>query len=157
MLRMMMRDRTKGDAAFQAMMKDFVQTHFNQDVSTEDFKRIVEKHMTPEMKLTDKGNMDWFFDQWVYGTEIPSYEYKYEIGKDGSLSGRITQSGVSEKFVMLVPVYVDFGKGWVRLGAATLTGNSTLDMPRIPLPPGLKRASICAFNDVLAVSIQNSK
>ena len=38
-----------GDARFQAMMKDFVQTHFNQDVSTEDFKAIVEKHMTPEM------------------------------------------------------------------------------------------------------------
>jgi hypothetical protein len=47
MLRMMMYDsKNGGDARFQAMMKDFVQTHFNKDVSTEDFKRIVEKLMT---------------------------------------------------------------------------------------------------------------
>ena len=157
MLRMMMYDRGKQDAAFQAMMKDFVQTHFNQDVSTEDFKKIVEKHITKDMNLTQNGKMDWFFDAWVYGTEIPSYQYTYQVGADGSLSGKITQSGVSEKFAMLVPLYVDYGKGWVKLGSATLVGNRTIELPKINLPPGLKRASICAFQDVLAVSIQNSK
>lgn len=158
MLRMMMYERNKGgDTPFQTMMKDFVQTHFNQDVSTEDFKRIVEKHMTPDMNLTQNGSMDWFFDEWVYGTEIPSYQYTYQIGSDGSLSGRITQSGVSDNFAMLVPLYVDYGKGWVKLGSATLVGNKTLELPKVAMAPGLKRASICAFNDVLAVSIQNSK
>jgi carboxypeptidase family protein/peptidase M1-like protein len=157
MLRMMMYDRNKGDAAFKEMMKDFVQTHFNQDVSTEDFKHIVEKHIPKEMDLAQNGSMDWFFDEWVYGTEIPSYQYSYQIGADGSLTGSITQSGVSDRFAMRVPVYVDYGKGWVKLGSATLVGNTKLDVPKIPMPPGLKRASICAFNDVLALSIQNSK
>lgn len=158
MLRMMMHDRTKGgDALFQAMMKDFVQSHFNQDVSTEDFKKIVEKHITKEMDVNQNGKMDWFFDAWVYGTEIPSYQYTYQIGADGSLSGKITQSGVSDKFTMLVPIYVDYGKGWLKLGSATVRGNSTFDIPKIDLPPGLKRSSIIAFQDVLTVSVQQSK
>ena len=44
MLRMMMYDqRHDGDSRFKTMMKDFVKTHYNQDVSTEDFKRVGRK------------------------------------------------------------------------------------------------------------------
>jgi aminopeptidase N len=154
---MMYDQKNGGDARFQAMMKDFVQTHFNKDVSTEDFKRIVEKHMTKQMDLARNGRMDWYFNEWVYGTEVPSYRFDYQVDADGSFSGRVTQSGVSDSFTMLVPVYVDMGKGWARLGAGTLVGNSSLDLPKIKLPAAPKRAAICAMNDVLATSIQNSK
>ncbi len=157
MIRMMMFEQRTGDTKFQAMMKDFVQTHFNQDVSTEDFKRAVEKHMTADMNVDQNGKMDWFFDQWVYGTEVPAYKFDYQIGSDGTLSGRITQSGVSDKFVMKVPVYVDFGKGWARLGSATIVGNNSVDLGNLKLPAGLKRAGICVFKDVLATNIENSK
>jgi hypothetical protein len=37
MLRMAMFDKKTGDQRFQAMMQEFVQTHYNKDVSTEDF------------------------------------------------------------------------------------------------------------------------
>ncbi len=156
MLRMLMYQQGKGgDANFRAMMQDFIQSHFNKDVSTEDFKTIVEKHMTPDMNLDKNGLMDWFFDEWVYGTEMPSYRFDYQIGSDGSFSGRITQSGVSDSFVMRVPVYLDFGKGWVKLGSASLVGNSSVDLSNIKLPMAPKRAAICALNDVLASSIQS--
>jgi hypothetical protein len=157
MIRMMMFEQPSGDAQFQAMMKDFVQTYFNKDVSTEDFKRIVEKHMTGQMDVQKNGRMDWFFNEWVYGTEMPAYRFEYQIGSDGSLSGRITQSGVSNSFVMLVPVYVDFGQGWVKLGTAVLAGNTAVDLSNIKLSMTPRRAAICAMNDVLASSIQNSK
>lgn len=152
MLRMMMYDQKGGDAQFQAMMKDFVQTYFNKDISTEDFKRIVEKHMTEKMSVDGKRSMDWFFNQWVYGTEVPNYRFEYQVASDGSLSGRITQGGVSDKFVMPVPVYVDFGKGWIKLGSARLIGNSSVELKDIKLPAAPKRATICAFKDVLATS-----
>jgi len=157
MLRMMMFEPGKRDQRFQAMMKDFVQTYYNKDVSTEDFKRAVEKHMTKEMDIAGNGRMDWFFNEWVYGTEIPSYHFEYQIGADGSLSGRVTQSGVSKNFAMRVPIYVDFGKGWARLGSATMAGNSSVDLTNIKLPAAPKRAAVCAMNDVLAITIQNSK
>lgn len=158
MLRQMMKDsRQGGDKRFVDMMQDFIKSHYNQDVSTEDLKQIVEKHMTREMDLTGNHRMDWFFNQWVYGTEMPSYQFDYKIGADGVLTGQIVQSGVSPTFMMLVPVYVDYGKGWVRLGVAKIAGNSTVDLGRVTLPKGAKRATICAVNDVLALKIQNNK
>lgn len=158
MLRMMMyRQGQGGDSAFQAMMKDFVQTHFNQDVSTEDFKAIVEKHMTKEMDITKNGKMDWYFNEWVYGTEVPAYKLEYNVSGDGMLNGKITQSGVSDNFVMLVPLYADFGKGWAKLGSATIIGNSTIELKNVKLPAVPKRMALCALNDVLATSIENSK
>ena len=92
-----------------------------------------------------------------YGTEVPAYGFEYQIAADGTLTGQITQSGVSEKFVMVVPVYLDYGKGWGKLGSATLVGNTTLDIGNLKLPGIPKRAAICALNDVLATSIQNGK
>ncbi|HWR15875.1 MAG TPA: M1 family aminopeptidase [Terriglobales bacterium] len=46
MVRMMMWDPQKRDGEFQAMMHDFVQTYQNKAASTEDFKAMLEKHMT---------------------------------------------------------------------------------------------------------------
>lgn len=164
MLRMMMydsRDKTGDpDARFKTMMKDFVKTYYNLDVSTEDFKRIVEKHMTADMDLDENKRMDWFFNQWVYGTEVPAYKFDYQVGSAGgktTLSGKITQSGVSDNFRMLVPVWLDYGKGWTRLGAATVIGNSSVDLPVIPLSAQPKRVALAALNDVLATSVESSK
>jgi aminopeptidase N len=158
MLRMMMYKQGQGgDANFQAMMKDFVQTHFNQDVSTEDFKAIVEKHMTKEMDVARNGKMDWYFNEWVYGTDIPAYRLEYNVDKDGMLNGKLTQSGMSDNFVMLVPLYADFGKGWAKLGSATIIGNSSVEIKNLKLPGVPKRMTICALNDVLATSIESSK
>jgi hypothetical protein len=158
MLRMMMMQHGKaGDARFQAMMKDFVQTHFNQPVSTEDFKAIVEKHMTQEMNFDGTGKMDWFFNEWVYGMQVPAYKLEYKVSSDGTLNGKVTQSGVTDDFKMLVPIYVDMGKGWSRLGSARMTGNTTVEIKDLKLPASPKRVAICAFNDVLATSVENSK
>lgn len=157
MLRQLMFDaRQEGDKKFIAMMQDFTKSHYNEDVSTEDFKRIVEKHMTRQMDLDENGRMDWFFNEWVYGTEIPSYKFEYQI-TGNVLNGRITQSGVSPDFRMLVPLYLDAGKGWGRYGSATVVGNSSLELNNVKIPAGVRRASICALNDVLALSIDNAK
>jgi aminopeptidase N len=156
MLRMMMYDRKTVDAQFSEMMKDFIKTNYNKDVSTEDFKRAVERHMTREMNVMGNGRMDWFFDEYVYGTEMPSYRLDYSVSGN-ILTGSVTQSGVSDGFRMLVPVYADFGKGWVRLGTAPMRGNETTDLGRIELPYPPKRVAVAAFHDVLALSIENKK
>ena len=158
MLRQMMFDqRQNGDKRFMEMMQDFIKSHYNGDVSTEDLKHTVEKHMTRQMDLDGNGRMDWFFNEWVYGIEMPSYNFDYQIAADGTLTGKITQSGVSNKFAMLVPVYVDLGKGWSRVGSATLIGNSSVELGKIKMPGVPKRAAICAMDDVLALSIHNQK
>jgi len=154
MLRMMMYDPGKTrDEKFVAMMKDFIKANYNQDVSTEDFKVAAERHVLPIMNLMENGKLDWFFDEWVYGTDVPSYKLEYSLREEGGktvLSAKATQSGVSDSFRMLVPVYLDFGKGWVRLGQLTMVGNTTLPFD-VPLPAKPKQVQLNALNDVLFV------
>jgi aminopeptidase N len=107
MLRMMMMDfKNKSDKNFFAMMKDFVKTYSWKNATTEGFRRIVEKHMLMDMK--------WFFDQWVYGTDIPTYKFKWhtEPGDGGKvvLVLEVKQSGVPDGFKMPVPILIDIGK-----------------------------------------------
>jgi aminopeptidase N len=152
MLRWMMWDREKGDEKFIAMMRDFVKTYLHKNASTEGFQRIVEKHMTPAMDLDGNRRMDWFFNQWVYGTEIPSYKLDYSITPDSGkfmLTASLTQSGVSDNFKMIVPVYLDFDGRPVRLGHATINGNSTVPI-KVRLPQKPKRVLLCSKRDVLA-------
>lgn len=161
MLRRMMYDQKTSDQKFMAMMQDFISTYYNRDVSTEDFKKIVEKHMLPSMDIDGNKTMNWFFNEWVYGTEVPAYTFDYTVSKNAEgktvFNGKITQSGVTDRFVMLVPLYLDFGKGWIKVGSSTVVGNSTAEIKDMILPQAPTKAAICVMNDVLATSIQNKK
>src|SRR5215212_609475 len=85
MLRMAMTDSKNGDAAFAAMMKEFATTYAGKTASTRDFQRMVEKHATPNLRISQDGSMNWFFNQWVHGTAIPKITSKLEFqpGADG--------------------------------------------------------------------------
>jgi aminopeptidase N len=154
MLRYLMLDRETGDHDFVAMMHDFVTTYLHKDASTEAFKAVVEKHLKPSMDLERNGKMDWFFRQWVYGTEVPSYrmEYSLEAEPGGTflLTGKLTQSGVSPRFVMAVPIYFDFDAHVIRATSVTLAGNQTSNEIKIRLPKKPRRVLLNANYDVLA-------
>jgi len=156
MLRMMMWDPKTKDQHFQEMMKDFVQTYQNKPASTEDFKAMVEKHMLPSMNLEGNGKMDWFFNEYVYGTALPDYRLESQIanGENGAymLKFKITQSNVSDDFRMLVPIYLEVSDGVViRLGAGQLHGNTSVEqtVPLSGLKQMPKRAMLNYQYDVL--------
>jgi hypothetical protein len=159
MLRMMMWTAQTGDKNFKDMMHDFVRTYSGRAATTEDFKTIVEKHMTPSMQRLGNGNMDWFFDEYVYGTALPTYKLdsSFDKNSDGDvvLSMKLTQSGVDDRFRMLVPVYLEFADGHIAsFGRVTMVGNTSQEA-KIPLK-GLKdiphRAMVNYYDDVLASS-----
>jgi hypothetical protein len=155
MIRQMMFSKQTGDADFKAMMKDLVNTYRDKSMSTEDFKHMVEKHITTSMNVNGDGKMDWFFDEWVYGTEIPHYsmDTTNETGPDGkpTIAMRITQSGVSPKFKMIVPVYFELSDGKVgKLGSAFMEGNQTITQ-KVPFGSTVPKRLIINYNyDVLS-------
>jgi hypothetical protein len=155
MLRMLMWEPRTGDKRFSTMLKDFVKTFYNRDASTEDFKRMVEKHITREMDLDGNGKMDWFFDQWLHGTKIPHYTlvYRVEPGGNGkfTLSCTVMQGKVDDSFKMRVPIYALFKDNKLfRLGSVVLKGNSTSPQFKVKNLPGKpKRVLLCAYEDVL--------
>ncbi len=157
MLRQMMVSKKTGNDDFRAMMQDFVATYRLKVATTEDFKAMVEKHMTPEMDLEGNHRMDWFFREYVYGTELPKYHFEgtaTPAGDHVTLHVNLVQSGVSATFKVRVPVYVELTDGRVvKLGSIPMVGNATVDRDiQIPPPPSpIKRLSINAMHDLLAV------
>jgi hypothetical protein len=154
MLRSMMRgtDDHDQDKAFIDMMHDFVDTHRQRAATTESFKAIAERHMTKLMDFGGNGRLDWFFDEWVYGTQVPRYHFESQSipAENGKVKVHmtITQSDVDEHFAMLIPVFADFGKGMIRLGQVGMVGNSTrsVDMT-VPLQP--KKVALNAYKEIL--------
>jgi hypothetical protein len=60
----------------------------------------------------------------------------------------ITQSEVDEHFAMLVPVFVDFGKGMGRIGQVGVVGNTTRTAD-VLLPSQPKKVALNAYKEVL--------
>jgi len=140
------------DQAFIDMMHEFMETHAEKPASTESFKAVAEKYMSKVMDLQKNGRLDWFFNEWVYGTQVPRYSLKYDVqpagGNEVKIKMEITQSEVDENFAMFVPVFADFGKGMIRLGQVPLAGNTTrtviFDVDKAP-----KKVELNAYKDVL--------
>jgi hypothetical protein len=142
----------KHEQAFIDMMHDFMESYRDTPASTESFKAIAEKHMTKQLDIEQNGRLDWFFDEWVYGTQVPRYKFTYEAkpGDGGKIKihVEITQSEVDEHFAMFVPVFADFGNGMVRLGAVAIGGNSTRTVDFI-LDRQPKKVALNAYKDIL--------
>jgi len=157
MVRMMLWDGKTGDQDFIATMHDFVQTYSGKAATTEDFKTVLEKHMTRAMDLDGNHRLDWFFNEYVYGTALPTYKFDYTFQKDANsdiiFSFKVTQSGVDDTFRMVVPIYLETPDGrTVNVGRVRLTGNTSIDQ-KVPLKgwkDSPKRAVLNYNDDVLA-------
>jgi aminopeptidase N len=154
MLRWMMYDPATGDKDFIAMMKDFVQTYKDRNPYTEDFYEIVNKHMKPNMDLDGNRTMAWFFREWVYGTDIPRYDFEYKLSNNGDgtqqLTATLTQKDVGPNFKMIVPIYGDVDGRMVLLGRARVAGPDKPVTITAKLPVRPRRVVINANYDVLA-------
>jgi hypothetical protein len=155
MLRSMLWDSQTGDANFIAMMHDFVESHLYKSASTASFQAVVEKHMTPSMDLAGNGKMDWFFNEWIYGTDVPRYKFDYTLAPEADgkprLKASLTQSEVSDTFLASVPIYLELDDGRIgRLGTVAMKGNSTKSNLEMVLPVKPKRVMINQNFDVLA-------
>jgi hypothetical protein len=152
MLRSMMYSPETHDQGFIDMMHDFVASHRDKPATTESFKAIAEKHMPRIVDFEGNGRLNWFFREWVYGTQVPRYKFEYNIlpAEDGQVTIHmtLTQSEVDDQFAMAVPVFADFGKGMTRLGQLRIIGNSTQSREVVvPVPP--KKVELNAYKEIL--------
>jgi hypothetical protein len=145
MLRMMMADGTKPtleaqDARFIAMMHDFTKTFDNKAASTEDFKAIAEKYMTPGMDVDHNHKLDWFFDQYVYGTGIPHYDFHYQVTDAGggkwNVTGSLRRTGVPDDWKDVLPLFTERNGQMVRIGLLTSRKPEEPISFTLPMNPG---------------------
>lgn len=131
MIRAMMQEpRSKDpDQLFKEMMQDFTKSFSGKAASTEDFKAVVERHMTDAMLVDNSHNMDWFFNEYVYRTGIAQYHLDYTVqakpNNQWLLSGTVTQSGVPDGWKDSLPLYLQVQGQTGRLGWVKATGKTT--------------------------------
>jgi Peptidase family M1 domain len=154
MLRMQMMSPREQDPehAFKEMMQDYCKTFDNKAASTEDFKAIVEKHMSHGMDLDGNHKMDWFFNQYVYGMGEPQYTFHAtaEATADGKthIKGEITRAGVPDTWKDAIPLYAHIGDKTVKMGLISATRAS--EPFDFAIPGKIDRVSINDYEDLLA-------
>jgi hypothetical protein len=110
--------RRLGDEKFLSLLRD-VCSHYR-SIGTDQFRELA-SHYAPAS--ADPG-LKIFFDNWVYGTGIPTVKLSYSwraMKLSGTLSGTLVQRDVDDSFAAFVPVEVQTGNKsivyWLAAGA----------------------------------------
>jgi hypothetical protein len=110
--------RRLGDEKFLSLLRD-VCSHYR-SIGTDQFRELA-SHYAPAS--ADPG-LKIFFDNWVYGTGIPTVKLSYSwraMKSSGTLSGTLVQRDVDDAFAAFVPVEVQTGNKsivyWLAAGA----------------------------------------
>jgi hypothetical protein len=133
--------RRMGDQRFLAMLADLRKEYEQKPLSTDAFRATAARFLPPQSPDPDLAD---FFDQWVYGTGIPSLKLSFSVkGKAPALrlTGTVTQSDVDDDFSVPVPIEIQLGHGktmtrWVR----TATG-------AVPFSVALRQAPVKVLLD----------
>jgi len=146
MLRNLLIDfRSMNEDKFFNLMSEFYLNFYGKNATTEDFKKLTEKYTGVDM--------DWFFKQWVYKNELPTYNFSYECRPDerGKYTAfcKVVTEGVDDDFIMLVPIEIEFSngdKGYLRF--LIDKPDFEITVPNLPEKP--KKITLNPFESVLA-------
>jgi aminopeptidase N len=140
------------DQVFMDVMHDYMAEHAGHPASTESFRAVVNRHTPKNLDIQGNGRLDWFFAEWVYGTAVPKYEFKYDVQPAGAGRFRarvtVTQSEVDDHFAMFVPIFADWGEGMRRVGQIGVAGNSTRSID-IVMDKQPKKIALNYYKDIL--------
>jgi aminopeptidase N len=152
MIRMMMYDRNNGDKQFKETMHDFVSTYRGKAATTEDFKAMIEKHMTASMDVSGDRKVDWFFNQYVYGTGAAQYSFHAALDytADGKthFKAELTRSGVPDTWKDVVPIYAHMGDKTVKMG--NIRVSHPTETVEATIAGKIDRITINDYEDLLA-------
>lgn len=144
MLRMLKYDwETGNDEPFRRLMRTFHAEHAVGRASTEDFLDAVEESYGEDML--------WFFDQWVYGTDMPEYRPRLEarqVNGGWRLQGSIAQSKTSHDFRMPLPVRIHLRDGTTQVVIIPVAGDGV--QVDEPLRGPVDRIEVNPLESVLA-------
>ena len=103
------------DKAFYDMMKDFVEKYRNNVASTEDFRRVAGEHFAKTViaRKYQLNNLDWFFQQWVYESSLPSYRLEYQVQSQDDGTAMVSGTAYQENAAGAV-VYAVAGRIQIR-------------------------------------------
>jgi aminopeptidase N len=135
-----------GEDRFVAMLSELRRRYQGKSISTDAFRELAAGFLPPK---SPDGKLEAFFDQWVYGTGIPTLKLKYSTqGRVPAikLTGTVSQSDVDSEFSVQVPVEIECGRTrqikWVRTSSSAVP--FTVTLPQMPTKVVLDTSDILA-------------
>lgn len=129
------------DEKFWELLQDFLEQHKGGFVTTEEFIDAA------EIKLG--GKIPWFWDQWLYGSELPHVRWSQTTEQQGQqwlVTVEARQEGTA--FSLPVPVYVELSDGRRARQFLDLSGATGRTVLKVPAKP--KSVSVNDNFEVLA-------
>ena len=125
MIRSMLTDtETLDDSRFRQLLGEFYRKYAGSQASTAHFISFLES-FTGE-------KWDWFFNQWVFGTDIPTYIFSHNIAQSPSgeylVSCRVSQEDAPQDFKMPVFVGVTFENDRIEVYRQLVDGETTFEI-----------------------------
>jgi hypothetical protein len=143
MLRALMIDlETQSDKSFQRFLFELAMLTGNKTFTNVDIQQVAEKYYGQPL--------DWFFDHWLYGRELPDYKIEYSISeRDGAwfIVGEAEVKRVRPSFTMPVMVRVEYPDGTSELHRPTIAAPSD----HFELGPFSSRPEKLYFNEFASV------
>jgi aminopeptidase N len=141
MMHFLLTDPVSGQGeGFFNMMTDFVNRHRDRFASTDDFRNVANEHFakSPIARKYGLKNLDWFFKQWVYHSELPSYRLEYQVQDQPEgvlLTGTVFQEHVPDDWLMILPLAISFGGKQEALGTVHAYGPKATFQIKLPMRP----------------------
>jgi len=156
MLREMFRDADQEsadpDARFFQVLRTVRERFDGRTLSTQDFQEAMEDALPGSLRYEGRKSLDWFFDGWVNGTALPSFQLsgvKFSHGNGKPVvTGTLLQKDAPDSLVTSVPIYATSPGGKpVYLGRVFADGPETEF--HLPVPAGAHRLLIDPHRTVL--------
>jgi hypothetical protein len=138
-----------GEARFLSFLGEVRRRYEWKTLDMESFRKVAAEFMPPR---SPDSKLESFFDQWVYGTGIPTLSVKYSLSGKGpaqKLTVTVAQSGVDEDFSASVPVEVQFGR--MKPTVHMVRTSSEPATFTIPARQGPAKVTLDPSNSLLAV------
>jgi hypothetical protein len=102
--------------AFLRALREFGRRYDGRTATTDDFRRTLEEFLPPGApKYEGRGGLQWFFDEWVRGSAVPSIELKRlalrSHGAATTAAFDLEQQQCPESTITSVPIYAELAGG----------------------------------------------
>jgi hypothetical protein len=130
------------DEAFVRSLRKLRERYEGKNITTRDLLNVFAEDLPPSLRYEGKASLDWFLEDWVNGTSLPTLELqnvKFTAKANTvAVSGVIRQKDAPEDLVTSVPLYaVVAGRAPVLLGRVFADGAETPF--RLSAPAGTRK------------------
>lgn len=115
------------DEPFVRALRDLRNNYQGKAVSTAELMHVFESELPSSAWYEGHKSLDWFYESWVNGSAIPSFELKdvkfLEHGKRVTVTGTLMQEHAPDTLVTAVPLYASIAGKSIFLGQVFAEGD----------------------------------